>query len=290
MSISTGLLLASEKFIKNYNTNLPIKNTINSEILFIKKEKVINFLEEIELYNPNEDKLELYKISNELNLTQDIMLHYLCKNKPKWMKKFRDGRYTVQSSLENAGKTKILECLNLTGIFEGNLNSKSEHFLINLEALAYQDDLKKSLSNKIIGRKGENYSYKLESKKNPNAKIEKTFLDSNSTGYDLTVYNEDGSLEFIEVKSSEMDLESCIAHISNTQIETGFKVHYATKNQYLFHFWNFIENKAFLAQIPFSDIEDKFHNIGDRKIEGVKLPQQDIAFSVFKDYFKEVIF
>ena len=291
MSINTGILLASEKFIKNYNQDLPIKNTVNSEILYIKKDKIINFLEDIDLYNPSEDKLELLKISNEdLSLIQEIMLHYLSKNKPSWVSKFRNGRYAVRRSLENAGKTKDLECLDLTGIFEDDLNLESEYFLMHLEELAYQDDTNENLNNKIIGRKGENYSFQLESKKNPNSKIEKTFLNTNSAGYDLMISSKNESFRFIEVKSSKMDFESCTAHITDTQIQTGLKVFNNAQNEYIFHFWNFVENKAFLAQIPFSEIKSKFHNIGDQKLEGVKLPQQDIAFSLFRDYFKEITF
>ncbi len=287
-------LLKQAAIVIKENIFKELQDRSDYEYNYVKGHKILQFLEYLEIYSPKIGLTSLYKENDEYGFSEEIIIFliYIKKTNPRWIQNMKDGRKSAQRSLralDDAISKIELEICNHIGFFEEEPSEEIEKFILHLECLIYnKNDFIKELKLKELGRLGEQASYELENDKNDTLEVEKTFLNSNKSGYDLKVTKLDGSIKFIEVKSTNYHFDSDIhATLTNKQISTGEDNFNANINEYVFHFWSFSDEETYLAEIPFVKMKDNLYGISNKK-EGVRLNTQEVKFSNFKSEFKKI--
>ncbi len=295
IEIRLNLFKQAAKVIQKNNFN-ELQDNLDYKYNYIKGQKILQFLINLDIYSPEKGLTPLYKEKDAYGFSEEvtIFLIYIKKTNPRWIKNMKDGRKSVERSLKGLEDTISrveLEICDYIGFFEEEPSEEIERFILHLECLIYNDnDFTKELKLKELGRLGEEASYKFEKESKDTFEIEKTFLNSNKSGYDLKVTKLDGSIKFIEVKSTRSHFDSDIyATLTNKQISTGEDNFNAKINEYVFHFWSFSDGESHLAEIPFIKMKDTLYGIENKK-EGVRLNTQEVKFSNFKTEFKKIKF
>lgn len=273
-----------------------LQDNLDYKYNYVKGHKILHFLIDLDIYSPEIGLTPFYKEKDKYGFSEEItiFLIYIKKTNPRWIKNMKDGRKSIERSLKGLGDSISrveLEIFDYIGFFEKEPSEEIERFILHLECLIYNDnDFTKELELKELGRLGEQTSYKLEKERKDTFEIEKTFLNSNKSGYDLKITKLDGSIKFIEVKSTRSHFNSnTYATLTNKQICTGEDNFNAKINEYVFHFWSFSDGESYLAEIPFAKMKDNLYGIENKK-DGVRLSTQEVKFSNFKTEFKKIKF
>ncbi|MDC3323246.1 DUF3883 domain-containing protein [Gammaproteobacteria bacterium] len=279
-----GTLYASKKFLDTHDNENKPSGYLDSEIAYIPIKEVIKFLEIINLYDPIKEQVIFTNIDPDISADQNIIYNYVKKENPPWLSRFKKGLDLLEDLKES--DSEIFRCLELTGIYKTQLDQKAQTFFDMLCVLARmendEDRFSKNLNLLKIGRKGEEFSWKLE-QTSSNSEPVKGYLKNNDLGWDIKTDFID-KLRFVEVKSTNQDIANAVATISRNQIRTATEVTEYGQNDYIFHFWSFYQDKNLLAKLEAKRVLDEL----SKEKEWEKLEEQKIYFRAFESHFKEV--
>lgn len=281
-NLDISLIYAAEHIIdKNLNNNMYLDKSHKTDSKInaynYNYNKVIKFLEELEVCRPNEDsKLEVFleKEFQKLSIKQYLLLKYILKYLPDWHIRFRQGINQL-SNLKDLNEN-IYQCLKEVGIFSKPLANNTKELIKVIRNHIYSKENHGKKSD--IGLLGENLSMEFEYHKTGKLPEHSSFLDNN-IGYDILSYFENNRKR-IEVKASE------------------YKTGYITWNEWCkaieskkydipheFHLWDLSKkDQTFLAILDLSDLDF----IPEKNELGHHFETYYINFEAFHKKFKRI--
>jgi len=284
MLIRSTLLQAAVDLIKDHQATPLLSDVYIKDYRRVSSKTILSFLQEIGLLNNEQMQIDQDKLPESLSLEQAIFLKYIKSQvqMPGWLVKAKVGTRGLEELIEDS--PDIFESLELTGIFEDELDENAEQFLIEMRDIAFQENEDQKRRKTEVGRRGEHSSYMLEKKKT-SRKITKEYIKDDNAGYDIKIDgNTNFSSKYIEVKSSGDKISRAVAEISRGQITMAKAMMSVDRREYFFHFWSFHGEKIFFAEISAEEMSPYFSD----ETSGNVLRKQGIFFKNFTDHFQEI--